>query len=341
MKNKLYIGFAGSDTKSIENLKTNFDLIELPLNICYRCPENIIRVTKPIVPDIEWNPDREDRGTVEFVPNLYEVNLQPNDMIIGRRNADLVTVYKKFVLEKKIPIKFKNIELVNNIVKDIEQCIKDYIKSYIKGLNVDIKLFEYRKANNIPLIDSNLNEANKRELHKLRNTYIKERSKESKTIMKSNYTLEYLEICMHDFKEFGLYKVNKEATLTQYYDIIKSFIEQFKKDNISVLVKDLVDYIKSFLKGNIYKEAPILSTVHMMKGGEADTVYIYDYPRFPYKFRDQTNEEIQQEKNLQYVALTRAKKALYLCLLSEDNDINIDKNEECKDNVLKLLKIVK
>ncbi len=97
MKNKLYIGFAGSDTKSIQNLKTNFDLIELPLNICYRCPENIIRVTKPIVPDIEWNPDREDKGIVEFVSNLYEVNLQPNDMIIGRRNADLVTVYKKFV----------------------------------------------------------------------------------------------------------------------------------------------------------------------------------------------------------------------------------------------------
>ena len=51
-----------------------------------------------------------------------------------------------------------------------------------------------------------------------------------------------------------------------------------------------------------------------MKGGEADNIFIYDYPRFPYKYNNMSEDDQQQEVNLQYVALTRAKKKLYLVL---------------------------
>ena len=60
-------GFAGADTKSIKNLKKNFDLTELPLNICYRCPKNVIKLAQDIVPSIDWNHKREDDGIVEFI----------------------------------------------------------------------------------------------------------------------------------------------------------------------------------------------------------------------------------------------------------------------------------
>lgn len=331
-------GFAGADTKSIENLKQNFILKELPLNICYRCPENVIKLSKSIVPSIEWNPKREDKGVVEFVDDIFKVDLQPNDMIIGRRNRDLIEIYKKFVIDKKVSVKFKNLKLVDSLVKEISQCIKDYIKLYVKNLNVDIKVYEYQKLNHMPLLDKDLSDSDKRELSKVRKEYIKQKSKESKKIMKSNYTLDYLKECMEEFREEGLYSIDKEALLSQYFDIIDSFIVEFMKDHSSILVKDLLDYIKSFLKGNLYEEAPVISTIHMMKGGEADTVYIYDYPKFPYKFKEQSEDEIQQEKNLLYVAITRAKKNLYLCLLKEDDEQSIEANLKARVNVKNLLK---
>lgn len=331
-------GFAGADTKSIENLKQNFILKELPLNICYRCPENVIKLSKSIVPSIEWNPKREDKGVVEFVDDIFKVDLQPNDMIIGRRNRDLIEIYKKFVIDKKVSVKFKNLKLVDSLVKEISQCIKDYIKLYVKNLNVDMKVYEYQKLNHMPLLDKDLSDSDKRELSKVRKEYIKQKSKESKKIMKSNYTLDYLKECMEEFREEGLYFIDKEALLSQYFDIIDSFIVEFMKDHSSILVKDLLDYIKSFLKGNLYEEAPVISTIHMMKGGEADTVYIYDYPKFPYKFKEQSEDEIQQEKNLLYVAITRAKKNLYLCLLKEDDEQSIEANLKARVNVKNLLK---
>src|SRR5699024_9201295 len=60
-------GFAGADTHSIDNIKKNFILKELPLNICYRCPENVIKLAKDIVPTIEWNKEREDEGIVKLI----------------------------------------------------------------------------------------------------------------------------------------------------------------------------------------------------------------------------------------------------------------------------------
>ena len=39
-------GFSGADTHSMEHLKERFTLTELPLNICYRCPENVVKLAK-------------------------------------------------------------------------------------------------------------------------------------------------------------------------------------------------------------------------------------------------------------------------------------------------------
>lgn len=54
-----------------------------------------------------------------------------------------------------------------------------------------------------------------------------------------------------------------------------------------------------------------LSTVHRIKGGEADRVFIL-YPQFlPLVWKNQQPWQLHQEMNLRYVALTRAKRELY------------------------------
>ena len=55
----------------------------------------------------------------------------------------------------------------------------------------------------------------------------------------------------------------------------------------------------------------ILSSIHRAKGDEANTVYILDAGELPYQGKNSNKAQQEQEKNLVYVAITRAKKTLY------------------------------
>lgn len=317
-RNQSIYGFNGADTKAIDRIKSNFVPKELPLSICYRCPEKIVRLAQDNVPSIEWNKDRLDKGTLETVTySQMKKNIGPGNMIIGRKNRDLLTIYKDFTLNDKREIKFKNKDMVTAIQRDITQCIRDYMLNYAKNLNIDRVVYEYMNkfaaTNNI----SKNSTLYKAELNNFIKTYAKEHKDElsSKQIMKSHQTLDYLDKCMTEYKLDGAYQYEEDNILTSYFDIIIDFIEEYKKTHSSILVADFVSYMEDFLNASLTKyNVPIISSVHSMKGGEADTVYIYDYPRFPYYWSGQTSEDEQQEKNLQYVAITRAKKNLYLIL---------------------------
>lgn len=54
-----------------------------------------------------------------------------------------------------------------------------------------------------------------------------------------------------------------------------------------------------------------LSTIHRAKGLEADRVFILKPEKLPLRWKNQQAWELEQEMNLLYVALTRAKSALY------------------------------
>ena len=342
-KNQSIYAFAGADTRSIDNLKKNFYLKELPLNICYRCPENVIKIAQTIVPSIDWNHKRDDKGEVSFFKedDLHKL-IKPGDIIIGRRNKDLVRIYKDLVLSKGTQVKFKNIEMVNSIVNEIDRSVKEYIKNYNQYLNLEKELYKLCDENKIDWrkADSKMSKEEKDFLQKTFTELNKKAKLVPKKISKQNYTLDYLLDCMKEFKEEGAYQFSYEGmsdnTLIDYYEVIEGLINQYKALKESILVKDFLKYIEIFLKGNLEKNVPILSSVHMMKGGEADNVYILDYPRFPYTYSSQTEDAQQQERNLQYVAVTRAKKNLYLGYISKPNkprededDIRI-KNIDCE-----------
>ena len=342
--------FAGADTKSIKNLKKNFDLTELPLNTCYRCPKNVIKLAQDIVPSIDWNHKREDDGIVEFIDdsNLKD-KLQPGDVILARRNNDLVRLYKKLVLDEKISIKFKNQEMVTTIVNEIKKVIKEYIKRYNAYANVEKELYRLCDEKGIDWRkdDKHLSKTDKSFMQSKYKELVRQNKQISKQICKSNYNINYLKTCMDEYKEKGEYAFTydgqKDNICVEYFDVIESLLEQYKQNESGILVNDFIVYTESFLKGNIYKEVPILSSIHMMKGGEADNVFIIDYPRFPYIYSNQTEDAQQQEKNLQYVALTRPKKNLYLCRISRcrnrETEEDIDRlNTKCEFDVRAALK---
>jgi superfamily I DNA/RNA helicase len=68
-----------------------------------------------------------------------------------------------------------------------------------------------------------------------------------------------------------------------------------------------VHVVNSLFSPDALKEAIMFSTIHGQKGLEADNVFIIETPQ-----RDDLLEwEQVQERNLQYVAVTRAKKNLF------------------------------
>ncbi len=74
-------------------------------------------------------------------------------------------------------------------------------------------------------------------------------------------------------------------------------------------IKELATEINALFDDS--RPAVWLSTVHRAKGLEADRVFILRPEKLPLRWKNQQGWQFEQEKNLLYVALTRAKKSLF------------------------------
>jgi ATP-dependent exoDNAse (exonuclease V) beta subunit len=52
-KKQAIYGFRAADVKSLDLIRSDFDCVELPLSISYRCPTKVIELAKEFSPDIE------------------------------------------------------------------------------------------------------------------------------------------------------------------------------------------------------------------------------------------------------------------------------------------------
>ena len=117
-------------------------------------------------------------------------------------------------------------------------------------------------------------------------------------------------------------KIKKENELLA--DSLDFFLKKFKEWQISTIgsillrLKDLLSYLG--------EDAIRLSTIHRAKGLENERVFILEYNKLPIK--KEIEWENIQERNLQYVAITRPLKELYLCF--EETELN-ELDEEVDD----------
>lgn len=95
-------------------------------------------------------------------------------------------------------------------------------------------------------------------------------------------------------------KKGKLAGLYDRYETVKLLCGEFK------LVADMVAMVKSLGEST---RGPIFATIHKSKGLEHEHVYILR-PDLLGGFGNETKEQAQQEDNLHYVAITRAKETL-------------------------------
>lgn len=88
-------------------------------------------------------------------------------------------------------------------------------------------------------------------------------------------------------------------------DAIMSIKQYSKAESVS----DMIEYIEEKLFAEGDDNVIWLSSIHRAKGLEADRVFIVNWHKMPLKVKE--DWQIIQEKNLQYIAVTRAKKELY------------------------------
>lgn len=100
------------------------------------------------------------------------------------------------------------------------------------------------------------------------------------------------------------------------YDMIEAILEFFieeKQHSLSTPVDVFITFVQDLFVTEPSDNAIIVSSIHQVKGLEADRVFIINYNLMPYTSNFKSSDDNQQERNLIYIAITRAKKVLYCC----------------------------
>lgn len=119
---------------------------------------------------------------------------------------------------------------------------------------------------------------------------------------------------LKDIKYFEYLNDYDSAT---YDDRVRN-ITELKESLLNNQDQSLVDYLNDLMlyseKEEIQAEHVILSTVHGVKGLEFETVFLIglNQGKFPLERTLNELEELEEERRLGYVALTRAKKNIYI-----------------------------
>ncbi len=119
-------------------------------------------------------------------------------------------------------------------------------------------------------------------------------------------------------------KRNEAISSTRYHKLEDNCkcIENICNDAVSD-VRGLKTYIDRLFTDDKVKDAVMLSTVHKSKGLEADRVIIIAPHLLSMRSEKQKEWEWQQELNLKYVAVTRAKKELVFVNMLEDELLKV------------------
>jgi len=109
------------------------------------------------------------------------------------------------------------------------------------------------------------------------------------------------------------------TTQTDYIERRVNFLKRQSSIHVEVnTINDLIKRIENLVSED--DDAIKLSTIHKAKGLESERVFILDYDKLPLKKDEHQPWEVEQERNLKYVALTRTKHTLFLVNAMKDAD---------------------
>jgi DNA helicase-2/ATP-dependent DNA helicase PcrA len=243
-------GFRGADSDSMDLLKKEFNCVDMPLTVTYRCPQAVVKHAQQWVSHIEAAPGAPDGEVVDCGTDWKVEMFAANDMIVCRTTAPVIAMAYK-LLKARIPARVMGRE----IGAGLKNLIKKMNTRSIEQLEVKLEAWAEREQE-------------------------KARAK----------------------KQDG-----KVEAIGDKLEAVKCLIEGLPEDRRTI--SELFAVIDNLFGDK--SNAVVLCTIHKSKGLEADRVFWLNSSMCPAPWARQ-EWQVQQEKNLCYVATTRAKKSLFL-----------------------------
>lgn len=242
-------GFRGADVQAMRNFGKRLNAREMPLSVCYRCPQVVIREAQKLVPGIEPAPGKEEGVMADLKIDEYRKLIQYGDYALCRCTAPLVSECFAMIREgRKAQVKGRDIgEALETLIDQIATSDSQSTESF------NYSLQQYRS----------------KEIEKL-----------------SRAGRDDMIIAVED----------KCETLTVILEACPTVAGM--KQRIKAIFSDDVG------QGITY------CTVHKSKGLEANRIFLIEPELMPHPSA-KLDWQREQEMNIKYVAITRAKKELY------------------------------
>jgi len=240
-------GFRGADAESVKNLVMEFNCLEMPLSVSFRCPKAVVAEAQNWVSHIEAAPEAPE-GVVEHWSSYTAEAFTKDDVILCRNNKPLVSLAYKF--------------------------IRAGVGVTVLGREIGQGLISLIKKQNAESVDDLVNKLDAYMIREIRK-----------------------------FEEQG--KEDRAAAVEDKVGTIMVIIDHLPERSRSV--PGLINTIEHLFADKSSRLT--LSSIHKAKGLEWDRVFWLDANLVPSRYA-RLPWQIEQERNLGYVAVTRAKKTL-------------------------------
>ena len=243
-KHQAIYGFTGACYNSMEQLQQQFDCVELPLTLSYRCPKLVVAEAQKFFPEDIAALDDAPEGLVREMKNGEEYSVFT--LVLCRLNAPLVQKAYE-LLRQRIPVRIEGREFGRNLLRFIKQLDGNTVQSMLKSLD-EWYAWEAAQAQGKGLRDEALQE--------------------------------------------------KLAQLGDKAQTVRAFADMAESNSLEVLYSTV---------DNLFEQdyGVLLSSMHRAKGLEAKKVVLLKWELCPSPWA-KTVEQKLQERNLQYVAVTRS-----------------------------------
>lgn len=265
---------------------------------------------------IRKNIEKDKTNAILFRNNISAINLVNfllKDGIDFSINEDFLDFFKSQIIDDifdiiKFSEDFNNVSAFENIYYKIKTFIKktEIEKLNTKPLNQDVfdffyNFIDYDRKNSLYDIE--------KKLKHLRNLPLSR---------KISYIYKYM-----GYKEYASLKANKFVEEVINKDLFIECLINFTQD-----LKTTEDFDKKVLSLKkkikmINKSSIILQTIHRSKGLEYDKVFVVDLNKNEFSIIDYEKDPIknlEEERRIFYVAMTRAKENLYILATKKRNN---------------------
>lgn len=270
-------GFTGADADALDLIAAELGSATLPLTVTYRCPKAVVVEANRLVPDLRAH-ESAPNGTVRVCAALRTIEIDVDTYEYKKRDTPMAW----FEHERPGPTDAVLCRNTKPLVELAYAMLAAGIGCRVEGREVGENLIalatRWKRVKTLAALETKLEEHRDREVQKWSAKGREDRAQ-----------------AVED---------RVEALLT----IARSLRAAGKAD-----VADLADWIRALFGDTHDGEVPnvvTLSTIHKSKGREWDRVFLlYRSTTLPSKWARKP-WQLRQEENLEYVAITRAKREL-------------------------------